>query len=225
MGLTGALGTLGVMTNNNHAKICVMARAKLDREAYRALVAAVCGLSVELECDFSPIALWSVLRSRPTVMLVVADSFTPELRDLLPMIRRFTPNAWIIILANGADPSAVQSWGAAELDSLMAREAEPDDLRRTIEAALRREETYSPGVKQLLAQGRKSQEGQARLSRRERELLPLLARGMTLREAAGKMTVSYKTADSYRTSMLRKLGIRDRVELARYAIREGIIVA
>jgi DNA-binding NarL/FixJ family response regulator len=51
----------------------------------------------------------------------------------------------------------------------------------------------------------------------------LLARGLTLREAASKMTVSYKTADSYRTSLLRKLGLRDRVDLARYAIREHIV--
>ena len=46
---------------------------------------------------------------------------------------------------------------------------------------------------------------------------------MTLRNAATKMTVSYKTADSYRTSLLRKLGLHDRVELARYAIRERIV--
>jgi DNA-binding NarL/FixJ family response regulator len=66
-------------------------------------------------------------------------------------------------------------------------------------------------------------DGLQTLSRREAELLPLLARGMTLREASEKMSVSYKTADSYRTSLLRKLGVRDRVELARLAIRERII--
>lgn len=64
-----------------------------------------------------------------------------------------------------------------------------------------------------------------RLSRRETELLPLLARGLSLRDAAARMAVSYKTADSYRTSLLRKLGVKDRVELARYAIRERIIDA
>jgi len=53
--------------------------------------------------------------------------------------------------------------------------------------------------------------------------LPLIARGMRLRDAAASMSVSYKTADSYRTSLLRKLGVRDRVELARLAIRERII--
>lgn len=59
--------------------------------------------------------------------------------------------------------------------------------------------------------------GSPRLSRRETELLPLLARSLTLRDAAVQM------ADSYRSNLLRKLGIRDRVELARYAIRQQII--
>jgi DNA-binding NarL/FixJ family response regulator len=63
----------------------------------------------------------------------------------------------------------------------------------------------------------------AALSRRERELLSLLGKGATLKEAALQMHVSYKTADNQKTSLMRKLGIHDRVELARFAIREGLV--
>lgn len=63
----------------------------------------------------------------------------------------------------------------------------------------------------------------AALSRRERELLSLLGKGATLKEAAAQMQVSYKTADNQKTSLMRKLGIHDRVELARFAIREGLV--
>lgn len=63
----------------------------------------------------------------------------------------------------------------------------------------------------------------AALSRRERELLALLGKGATLKEAAAQMNVSYKTADNQKTSLMRKLGIHDRVELARFAIREGLV--
>lgn len=59
------------------------------------------------------------------------------------------------------------------------------------------------------------------LSRRERELLPLLAEGLPLREAATKLGIGYKTADAHRTALFRKLGVRDRVGLVRLAIREG----
>ena len=63
----------------------------------------------------------------------------------------------------------------------------------------------------------------AALSRRERELLSLLGKGATLKEAAAQMHVSYKTADNQKTSLMRKLNIHDRVELARFAIREGLV--
>jgi DNA-binding NarL/FixJ family response regulator len=63
----------------------------------------------------------------------------------------------------------------------------------------------------------------AALSRRERELLSLLGKGATLKEAALHMQVSYKTADNQKTSLMRKLDIHDRVELARFAIREGLV--
>lgn len=58
---------------------------------------------------------------------------------------------------------------------------------------------------------------------RELELLPLLASGLTLREAAERMCVSYKTADGHRTSLFRKCGVQNCVQLARYAIRNKLI--
>ncbi len=51
----------------------------------------------------------------------------------------------------------------------------------------------------------------------------MLARGVTLKDAAGILGISYKTADKQKASLMTKLNIHDRVELARYAIREGLI--
>ncbi len=68
-------------------------------------------------------------------------------------------------------------------------------------------------------------EAMARLTRRERELLAHIGRGASLKEAAGRMQISYKTADNQKTSLMKKLDIHDRVELARFAIREGLISA
>lgn len=61
------------------------------------------------------------------------------------------------------------------------------------------------------------------LSRRERELLVHLGMGASLKEAAAYMDVSYKTADNQKASLMRKLGVHDRVQLARLAIREGLV--
>ena len=62
-----------------------------------------------------------------------------------------------------------------------------------------------------------------RLSPRELEVLKHLARGDRLIEIATALCVSYKTVDTVRTLVMDKLGIHDRVKLALYAVREGLI--
>jgi DNA-binding NarL/FixJ family response regulator len=63
------------------------------------------------------------------------------------------------------------------------------------------------------------------LTPRELEVLKLIAEGHTSREIAAMLVISIKTVDRHRTNMLEKLGMRDRVELTRYAIRRGLIEA
>jgi DNA-binding NarL/FixJ family response regulator len=63
------------------------------------------------------------------------------------------------------------------------------------------------------------------LTPRELEVLKLIAEGHTSKEIAAMLVISIKTVDRHRTNMLEKLGMRDRVELARYAIRRGLIEA
>jgi DNA-binding NarL/FixJ family response regulator len=63
------------------------------------------------------------------------------------------------------------------------------------------------------------------LTPRELEVLKLVAEGHTSDEIAGLLVISRKTVDRHRANMLEKLGMRDRVELTRYAIRRGLIAA
>jgi DNA-binding NarL/FixJ family response regulator len=61
------------------------------------------------------------------------------------------------------------------------------------------------------------------LTPRELEVLKLVAEGHTSDEIAGLLVISRKTVDRHRANMLEKLGMRDRVDLTRYAIRRGLI--
>ena len=61
------------------------------------------------------------------------------------------------------------------------------------------------------------------LTPRELEVLKLVAEGHTSDEIADLLVISRKTVDRHRANMLEKLGMRDRVELTRYAIRRGLI--
>jgi len=63
------------------------------------------------------------------------------------------------------------------------------------------------------------------LTLREREVLQLIAEGKTMRETAGLLALSVKTAQTHRSHIVEKLGIHDTAGLVRYAIRHGVIEA
>ena len=63
------------------------------------------------------------------------------------------------------------------------------------------------------------------LTERERQVLVLIAEGKSTKEAAARLGISYKTADSHRSRILEKLGVHETASMVRYAIRAGLIEA
>ena len=61
------------------------------------------------------------------------------------------------------------------------------------------------------------------LSKTEVRIVKLIAEGKNTKEIAAELYVSIKTVENHRSNAMRKLGMRDRVELVRYAIRKGLI--
>ena len=61
------------------------------------------------------------------------------------------------------------------------------------------------------------------LTPREREVLQLVAEGKSTKEIAKHLGIGYKTAESHRTRIMKKLSIHDTAGLARYAVRRGLI--
>lgn len=71
----------------------------------------------------------------------------------------------------------------------------------------------------------KTEQAAADLTARQMEVLRHLARGASVKEVAKLMHLSQKSVDSHKYRIMNKLGIHDRVDLTRYAIREGLIEA
>jgi PAS domain S-box-containing protein len=73
----------------------------------------------------------------------------------------------------------------------------------------------------LLDEG--AMKGVLSLTERERQVLMLIADGNSTKNAAEKLGISYKTADSHRSRILEKLGVHETASLVRYAIRAGLV--
>ncbi|RMF83200.1 MAG: DNA-binding response regulator [Planctomycetota bacterium] len=212
----------GQSTMGETAGVILVGATELDRRGYELLLDAECGIRVAAACDATAVAIWEAMRHKPGIAIVLADVSIPETQQAVQMIPRLHRSTRLLVLSENLDPHTLAQWARCDIHAYVLKHGGVSELQAALDALKRHERYFSSGVKEAIANGRKLA-GRTKLSRREAELLPLLARGLTLREAAARMSVSYKTADTYRTSLLRKLGVRDRVGLARFAIRERII--
>ncbi len=104
-----------------------------------------------------------------------------------------------------------------------------EDLVDACRAAIRGEAFVYPGAMSALVRDYldRADRGETTpedpLSPRELEVVKLIAEGLTSEEIAEQLYISKKTVDRHRANILAKLGMRNRVELTRYAIRRGLV--
>jgi len=103
-----------------------------------------------------------------------------------------------------------------------------EDIVDAVRAAMRGDSYLYPSavttlVSDYVERGGRGEEQFDVLTPRELEVLKLIAEANTSKEIAEKLFISIKTVDRHRQNILDKLGMRDRVELTRYAIRRGLI--
>src|SRR5690242_17159348 len=80
-------------------------------------------------------------------------------------------------------------------------------------------------VRDVVERGRTDDDSFDVLTPRELEVVKLIAEAKSSKEIAAELVISIKTVERHRANILEKLGMRDRVELTRYAIRRGLIQA
>ncbi|WP_372974738.1 LuxR C-terminal-related transcriptional regulator [Microbispora sp. GKU 823] len=103
------------------------------------------------------------------------------------------------------------------------------DLLEACRAAMRGEPFLYPGAVTALIRDylQRARQGERMpdsiLTPREEEIVKLIAEGNSAKEIAETLFISVKTVDRHRANILQKLGMRDRLELTRYAIRAGLV--
>jgi DNA-binding NarL/FixJ family response regulator len=168
-------------------------------------------------------ALEKALAERPDVAIL--DVAMPRMTGLQATyeIKRQAPATQVLILSMHDDERYLFEALRAGASGYVLKRAADQDLVDAVRAAARGEPFLTAAAQQTLIRGFLEHGEQPELSPREQEIVKLIAEAHTNREIAEILHLSEKTVESHRANVLQKLGMRDRVELVRYAIRRGLV--
>lgn len=198
------------------------------REGLRRLLESEAELQVCSEASDGTEVLDEVERLKPD--LVILDISMPRLGGLetLERLRAKHPTVKVILLSVHGNSPLIQSAVALGADGYVLKNASATEIVTAVHAVTNGGSYFSPAVareivEQLRAPNRGAPEPFSVLSGREREVLHLIADGLSAKEIGVKLKISSKTVEAHRTSLMRKLGARKATELVRYALRHGLI--
>lgn len=200
------------------------------RAALRSFLGARPDMEVVGDSGDARSALEAIQAARPDV--VVLDITMPGLSglDLLPMLRKALPRVKAVMLTHHEGESFVQQALQCGAEGYLSKDSDPAELALAILAVERGDPYVSPRVASGLVRGLRTSEGTvskrsrlADLTPREREVFQLLALGKSNKEVASALDISLGTAKKHRENLQRKLACGSAAELARLAIREGLL--
>ncbi len=163
--------------------------------------------------------------------VIVLDMMMPRLNglDALRQLVKRSPNSRIIILSmQSADPYVTQALKNGAIGYVL-KDSAPDELVEAIRRVLSGQRYLSPQLNERLIDAfiqKASTEvldPMSVLTDREREILQMTVEGLTSNEIAEQLSLSSRTVETHRQSLMKKLDIHNQVELVRFAIKQGII--
>jgi DNA-binding NarL/FixJ family response regulator len=165
------------------------------------------------------------------VDLAVLDVSMPRMTGLQAAaeLSRREPKMRVLMLSMHDDERYFFEALKAGASGYVLKTAANRDLIEACRAAMRGEPFLYPAAVTALIRDylERAESGEAMpkdpLTPREVEVVKLIAEGDTSEEIAGQLFISKKTVDRHRANVLEKLGMRNRVELTRYAIRRGLV--
>jgi DNA-binding NarL/FixJ family response regulator len=172
-------------------------------------------------------AAWRAAQELAPDVLVV-DLSMPVLggAETAARVRRDCPGVKVLALTVHEERLYLTQLLRAGASGYVLKRAAPADLVRAVRTVAAGGTYIDPSVAGALVEDYLDVEGgaahaQAALSDREREVLIRIARGFSNKEIAGELKLSVKTVETYKGRMAEKLGLRSRVQIVRYAARQG----
>jgi DNA-binding NarL/FixJ family response regulator len=198
------------------------------REGLRAFLELQDGLEVIGEAGDGEEALTLADKLQPDVILM--DLVMPKLDGVGAMreLRRRAPATRVIALTSFLDDERLLPAIQAGAAGYLLKDVRPQELARAIRTAYAGEAMLDPAAAARLvaavAQGATpAPSEQQRLTRREQEVLELIAKGRSNKRIAFELGIAEKTVKAHVGRVLAKLGVADRTEAAVTAVREGLV--
>ncbi|MFU8828680.1 MAG: response regulator [Phycisphaerales bacterium] len=173
------------------------------------------------------------LASKHAPDLILMDVAMPGLNGMeaTRKVLAGDPHIAIIGLSMHSDERYITGMLDAGAKGYLLKTCGADELRTAIAVVMRKKIYVTPDLTHVLVdrmhQGGRNETPTGTppadsLTPREREVLQLIAEGMTSKEAAAQLGTSVKTVETHRTNLIRKLDLHSIAQLTKYAIREGL---
>jgi DNA-binding NarL/FixJ family response regulator len=212
--------SIGVLVVDDHT---------LVRDGIRAVLAGANDVHVVGEAGDGLAAVDQARALRPDVILL--DIAMPGLGGLeaIPLLQREVPTARVLVLTQYEQPEYVRRFLNLGVAGYVLKKTAGAELIAAIRAVHRGGLVVDPVVARDVlretpgGQTEQTADPYQSLTDRERQVLKLVAEGCSNKEVAASLDISVKTAMTHREHVMKKLGLHNRTELTRFAIRRGII--
>jgi DNA-binding NarL/FixJ family response regulator len=193
------------------------------------------GLRVVATAPDAPAAVRIATATRPTVVLMDLNLGETQGVAAIAGILERLPETRILVLSASGEHQDVLDAVKAGASGYLVKSASITELEAAVRRTADGAAVFTPGLAGLVlgefrrldsadgrAGGPDADDPTLRLTERETDVLRLVAKGMTARQIAARLVLSHRTVESHVQNTLRKLHLRNRVELTRYAIERGL---
>jgi DNA-binding NarL/FixJ family response regulator len=193
---------------------------RLVADALKELLAEHCEMVGTVLDGASLLAV--ALEQRPD--LIIADLSMPGLSgvEAIGKLRSAGVTAKIIIVTMYGDPRVARQAIAAGASAFVAKQGAAEELVTAIRLVQQGGTYISPHIAERMADVAATEKPLATLTPRQREVLKLIARGLSAREIAATLHLSPRTVETHKYEIMRALGLRKTADLVRYATSIGL---
>ena len=197
------------------------------RQGLKMLIDSQDDMTVVSEASDGAAAVEQARTIRPDV--VVMDISMPGMNGLVATrtLKQLQPDSVIVILTRHGDDAYLQELLRAGADGYVLKQSAASELLQAIRATAVRGQYLDSALTArvtagfLAKSGRKAQATGVSVSERESEVLRLIAAGYSNKEIAAQLELSVKTVEVHKANAARKLGLKGRIDIVKYALLQG----